>query len=112
MLEIPLAHFCALVRDCLAMAYLSHWIGRWVLLLWPPQSPDRTSLDVFLWDYFLYEGFDVSRRSDYINRRSYSSTFCLYFGRHHSDVISAFIHFTGAQTCLDMYGGLLEQLPF
>ncbi|GFX45457.1 hypothetical protein TNCV_2739941 [Trichonephila clavipes] len=41
------AHLCAHVRDLLTMVYSGHRLSGFGLFLWPPRSPDLTSLDFF-----------------------------------------------------------------
>lgn len=45
------AHWSRLVRDYLDLVFPNRWIGRNGPWLWPPRSPDLTSLDFFLWGY-------------------------------------------------------------
>ncbi|GFX66352.1 uncharacterized protein TNCV_343261 [Trichonephila clavipes] len=101
------AHFCALVRDWLDIAYPSFWIGRPVL--WLLRSPDFTQLDFFLWGHrkeLVYRGV-VTTHMD-LNVRLYAA--CTSVNptvlRHMMIAIPR-----RAQTCLDMYGGHLEHQP-
>ena len=45
------AHFCVPIRNCLDILYTGSWIGRGGPVLWPPQLPDLTTLDFFLWSH-------------------------------------------------------------
>ncbi len=45
------AHFSRGVREFLDATYGEHWIGRGGPKVWPPRSPDLTSLDFFLWGH-------------------------------------------------------------
>lgn len=44
-------HFSVDVRNYLNEIFPNRWIGRKGPILWPPRSPDLTSLDFFLWGY-------------------------------------------------------------
>lgn len=45
------AHYAALVRQYLNLVFPNRWIGRLGPILWPPRSPDLTSLDFFFWGF-------------------------------------------------------------
>lgn len=44
-------HFAVIVREFLNNQYNGRWIGRRGSVEWPPNSPDLTSPDFFLWGY-------------------------------------------------------------
>jgi hypothetical protein len=44
-------HWGRIVRDYLDATFPNRWLGRDGPLAWPPQSPDITPLDSFLWGY-------------------------------------------------------------
>ena len=43
------AHFALDVREYLNNVFPICWIGRGVLVQWPPRSPDLTPMDFFIW---------------------------------------------------------------
>jgi len=45
------AHCAGVVRDYLNERFSQRWIGRNDFIRWPPNSPDLTPCDCFLWSY-------------------------------------------------------------
>ena len=46
-----LPHFARIVRAFLNERYPNQWIGRQSPITWPPNLPDLTSADFYLWEY-------------------------------------------------------------
>ncbi|GBN00241.1 hypothetical protein AVEN_201636-1 [Araneus ventricosus] len=44
-------HYCNTVREFLDTTFPQRWIGRGVVMVWPPRSQDITPLDLYLWGY-------------------------------------------------------------
>ncbi|GBM43010.1 hypothetical protein AVEN_88610-1 [Araneus ventricosus] len=44
-------HYGNIVREFLDTTFPQLWIGRGAVMAWPPQSPDITPLDFYLWGY-------------------------------------------------------------
>ncbi|GBL98324.1 hypothetical protein AVEN_174109-1 [Araneus ventricosus] len=44
-------HYGNIIREFLDTTFPQQWIGRGIVMAWPPRSPDITPLDFYLWGY-------------------------------------------------------------
>ncbi|GFW62370.1 uncharacterized protein TNCV_290441 [Trichonephila clavipes] len=86
-----------------------HWIGRQGPVLWPPASPDLTTLYFFLWGHLkeLVYRYVVTTQIDLVARLHISCTSLDPAVLRHAMTSIA----RRALACLDMHGGHFEHLP-
>lgn len=101
-------HFARVVRDFLNEQYAERWIGRGGPVIWPPRSPDLTSLDFFLWGYIKDVVFArrPTTREDMIERIRAT---CAAINRN--TLLNTVRSFERRlQLCLDAHGDNFEQM--
>ncbi|EFN72522.1 Transposable element Tc3 transposase, partial [Camponotus floridanus] len=101
-------HFAHIVRNFLNENYNGRWIGREGPVNWPPNSPDLTSPDFYLWGFLKNQVFQ-QRPTDVADMQNRIRQACAAIPRQ--TLLNTVRHFQRRLTlCLQTNGGNVEHL--